>query len=159
MGCSTKKVWSGVHGFGLPSLDVGNCTRFNSLKFKPRRSARLLCSKSANSAPLVHVKTLKPASRAAKARIPQHWCTTARDPRRGKPAHIGAEPSAREASAHQRGKPRRGKPAHINARNPSARAHRRRRKSSERPLVGELFAQFFALCLRQIAQIDLESAH
>src|SRR5690625_1442813 len=108
MGCSTKKVWSGVHGFGLPSLDVGNCTRFNSLKFKPRRSARLLCSKSANSAPLVHVKTLKPASHAAKARIPQHWCTTARDPRRGKPrrgkpAHIGAGPSAREASAHRRG--------------------------------------------------------
>src|SRR5690625_1669492 len=119
MGCSTKKVWSGVHGFGLPSLDVGNCTRFNSLKFKPRRSARLLCSKSANSAPLVHVKTLKPASHAAKARIPQHWCTTARDPRRGKPAHIGA-----------------------GSQRTSARAHRRRRKSSERPLVGELFAQF-----------------
>src|SRR5690625_3644943 len=145
MGCSTKKVWSGVHGFGLPSLDVGNCTRFNSLKFKPSRSARLLCSKSANSAPLVHVKTLKPASHAAKARIPQHWCTTARDRRRGKPPGAGSQrTSTRET-------PGRGKPAHINARNPSARAHRRRRKPSERPLVGELFAQLFALGLSQVA--------
>jgi len=77
---------------------------------------------------------------AAKARIPRRWCMSkrsnrprtqqkrefrnigarrrgtvgagpsARDPRRGKPAHIGAgNPRAREASAHQRGKPpRRG---------------------------------------------------